>query len=443
MNARLLFRIFYQTVYWSFVLALTGLILITPGDIIVQVRQRHQIDNAVVIGICYSAVGFLAVLFIGTRRYTTAKTLKEIPKTYIPVEKGDVKNKVRKMIAAGLSRSVAIAWNSRPRIESQPPIEVSEPNARHSVARPAQSENEKKARKFLHKRRSGTGDSTEKDDEIVEIPPPRPVWGEISHNGWSSPLSPDLPNLQYITVILELPHLIEARAVSVAPPDPDSDSEPPMPDIRAVDLLQRPLSMGLRDYVGHLIDLEVITSPATATDFLNLYEYARVSGRDLNETQFRDLMKLFADLLRSMQALNPIILASLDNDSIESDIDDDNSSTTTPRSRSLASIRSSSTRSGSEGTIRTARTRPSAPSRSSTAKKSTGFNTAPATPQRRNKVISKKASADSFAQSRPSYNGSGGSSESLASSSQGSVIRLNPSNEESELPYTLHIPRAR
>lgn len=148
-----------------------------------------------------------------------------------------------------------------------------------------------------------------------------PVWGTISHPGWSSPSSPDLPNLHYETVILELPHLIEAKAVSLAPPDPLSSppppnnetepSDPPFPDALAVELLQRPATMGLRDYVSHLTSLAMIHPPTLGASFLALYEKARFSGRLLDEVEFRALMHVFAEVLRGMTVLSLDIVAQL------------------------------------------------------------------------------------------------------------------------------------
>lgn len=437
MNTRLLYRILYEIFFTILNIVLLGLLIITPADAIRQALDNNQLYNVFVIAGAYFVTVVLAILIYASRLWTSNTVLKAIPKTYIPVEKGDVGENVRKMIAGGLNRSAAIAWDSRPRVDSPLTTVISEPETKDPIARASEPKKEGKRHGILHKHRP----QAEKDEQTVEIPPHRPVWGEIEHNGWSSPLSPDFPNLEYISVILELPHLIEARAVSLAPSDPESTSDPPLPDIRAVDVLQRPLSMGLRDYVGHLISVEVITSPSTATDFLAAYEYARFSGQPLNEAQFRDLMRLFTELLHSMQPLNPALLADLDIYQ-ESDIDDDNSSSTTPRSRSTVSIYSSSTRSGSEGTIRTALSRPVGRSRTSTTRTFSEFSAAPATPSSRKRVNLRSASGNSFAQSSKHYAGSGASSESLQSSSQGSVIRLNPSHEEGELPYILTIPRA-
>jgi len=440
MNGRLLFRIFYNTLYTLFIIALIALLLITPADGFKQALNNNQRYNAVIIAVCYFVTIVIALSLYAARIYTNRQVLAAIPKTWIPVEKGDVSKSVRKMIAAGLNRSAAIAWDARPRINQPPPVVVSAPDTRNAIARPEP----------VKKKESRWSRQIEEDDEIIVIPPEKPVWGEISHDGWSSPTSPDLPNLQYITVILELPHLIEAKAVSLAPPDQESPSNPPLPDIRAVDILQRPASMCLRDYISHLTNINVLSSPEIAISFLTLYENARFSSVPLAEPQFRNLMKQFADLLRSMQALSPAMLLSLDIPPPESDIDDDATSTSTPRSiprstRSLASIRShisQQSKTSSEGTIRT--------------RAHTHFSTAPATPRSRttHRVVSRSRSGhsgdgeNSFAQSRRPYEGSFGqgdssSSSSLRSTSQTSVIKLSSTNGDGQLPYTLNIPGLR
>lgn len=445
-----LFRIFYKTFFFILYLCLGVLLIITPGDVIKQVQSNNntinQIRYYIVIGGTYGLTVAFAIGIYANRYLSNRSALKDIPKTWIPIEKGEVSKKTRKMIEASLRRSAAIAWDSRPRASSQPTTTVNEPDTRDDIVRIPEAEPEsvekgkKMDRSFLHRHRT----DTEKDEQVVAIPPYEPVWGEILHNGWSPPTSPDLPNLQYTTVILELPHLIEARAVSMAPPDAESTTNPPMPDLRAVDVLQRPAAMGLRDYIGHLTSVGVFTS--LTTDFLAAYEQARFAPQPLTESEFRNLMALFADLLRNIQPLNPAILASLDIDPPESDIDDDVSSTSTPRSRSIASAHTPRSRSGSEGTIRTAPSRRVGTDGSPT--KRPDFSTAPATPKskksQKRPVVSRSTSMNSFAQSRRPYNGSSGdSSESLPSSSQGSVIRLSNTNESGQLPYTLTVPGAR
>lgn len=438
-TVHLLFRIFYTSFFAVLNIVLFALLLITPADAIRQAYVNKQLYNIFVIAGCYLLTVVLALLIYASRLYTNRTVLAAIPKTWIPVEKGEVNKNVRKMIVASLSRSAAIAWDSRPRVSSQPATVVSRPGAPDLVA---QSPMAAPIRSGLFRTRSTKPENL---PETVIIPPPQPVWGEITHNGWASPTSPDLPNLQYTTVLLELPHLIEARAVSLAPIDPESASEPPMPDIRAVQLLQRPASMGLRDYIGHLTRIDIIRAPSTAAEFLDAYEYARFGTRALSEDQFRDLMKQFAEILRNMVALSPSVLLEYDSES-ESDIDDDATSSptpVTPRSRSLASLHSESSRSGSEGTIRTAPSR-RVRTNGTVSSKPPEFNTAPVTPRSKKRTISKSPSVNSFAQSRRPYNASTGSSnESLRSMSQGSVIKLSMTNEEGRLPYTLTIPGAR
>ncbi|KAG9249136.1 hypothetical protein BJ878DRAFT_411345 [Calycina marina] len=342
------------------------------------------------------------------------------------------------MIAASLGRSAVIAWDSQPRVDPTPPAVVSDADAKESIARPETAVVKKKGLDVFRKQRMIL---SEEDDHIVVIPPNEPLWGDIAHKGWASPESPDLPNLQYVTVILELPHLIEARAVSVAPLDPDSEPDMLLPNMQAVDLLQRPAQMGFRDYVGHLISIGIIVAPTTASEFLVAYEHARFSTEALSEHEFRHLMKLFADLLRSIQPLSPAILVSLalHQPENESDIDDDNTSSTTPRTRSLLSTKSVISHSSSEGTVRT---RGDA-SQSTPMTKFSDFIVTPGTQGNGIRVMSKSTSTDGFAQNRSPYNGSSvRSSASIESSGQASVVRLRAANEAGDLPYTLSIPGA-
>ncbi|TVY42013.1 hypothetical protein LSUB1_G004076 [Lachnellula subtilissima] len=438
MKAPSLFGAFYGTFFVVLAIALVALLFIPPADAFHQAIKNGQKWIAVVIVVGYAMTVAVGLFLYSSRLYTNKRVLEGIPKTYIPVDKGDVTKNVRKMVVASLTRSAVIAWDSRPRVSPQPATIVSEPDARDTIAKAPEPESEEKAgRGFLRKHLT----QPENEEPTVAIPPRSPFWGNIAHNGWASPASPDLPNLQYTAVILELPHLIEARAVSLAPPDPESTTEPALPDIRAVDLLQRPASMGLRDYIDHLVTIGVLTSPSTATDFLSTYEYARFGGRPLNEEQFRDLMKQFAEVLRTMSALSPAALSSLDIEE-DSDVDEDaspSSTPVTPRSRSLASSRSFTSLSGSEGTIRTALSRRVGTLAST---RRSDFTTAPATPRSRKRVVSRSPSMNSFAQSRRTWNRGGDSSSSSLRSSS-SVIKLSRTNEDGGLPYTLNVPGAR
>jgi hypothetical protein len=448
-HPHLLFRIFYTSFYTVLNIALLALLLITPTDTIRQALSNDQLYNVFIIAGSYLLALVLAILIYASRLYTNKTVLAAIPKTWIPVEKGDVNKSVRKMVAGSLNRSAVIAWDSRPRITSEPPTIISGQDARDAIVKVQDPEGmgeSKKHRSFRHK----IPTHQEKEEHTVVIPSHQLVWGEIAHSGWSSPTSPDLSNLQYSTVIQELPHLIEARAVSMASPDPESTSNPPMPDLQAVDILQRPASMGLRDYIGYLISIGVFTSPSSATDFLAAYENARFSTQTLTEPEFRELMKMFAQILRNIHPFNQAILDTLDEDEdvsnddvLESDTDDDAAS----RSQSASSIHIPISRSGSEGTIHTAPSRYAGTNTTSPSKSHREFTTAPATPKSkrsRNQAISRSPSFNEFAQTRQPYVGnSGSSSSSLRSSSQGSVIRLSKPTDGGDLPYMLTVPGIR
>jgi hypothetical protein len=441
-----IFRIYYSTLFTFLSIILLALLLITPADAINQALSNNQLYNVFVIAGGYLLTLLLTLIIYASRLYTNRTVIAGIPKTWIPVEKGDVRDSVRKMIVESLSRSAVIAWNARPRVLDHAARAAQDAQAQVANVDSFQTTvTTIKHHKLLHRKR----DTTEKDDRSICIPQHPPVWGEIAHEGWSSPSSPDLPNLQYVTVILELPHLIEAKAVSLAPPDAASTTTPPMPDLRAVELLQRPAAMGLRDYISHLTSLGILSPAVPVTSFLSAYESARFSSQPRTEKEFRELMRLFAEVLRGMTPLNPAILDSLD--AIESDIDNDASSTTTSegltpqsrhrsRSRSIASSRAASSRNGSEGTIRTAPSRRRTIARASTL--GPGFSTAPATPKskkRERHVIERSSSLHSFAQTRRPYPVSQASSNSLRSASGESVIKLSKSSELGDLPYTLHL----
>jgi hypothetical protein len=432
----LLFLIVYNVLYYFLYLVLFAFLVVTPIDVIQQAVQRRRNYDILVITVCYVAT-ILAVAFIyATRLYISRSVLASIPKAWIPVEKGDVPPDVRQVIVEGLGRSAAIAYQARPRIPLVVFAEEPAVGGRAHIQTPVPSSIE------LRKSAAQSGEAADR----------KPVWGEIEHPGWASPTSPDVPNLQYDTVVQELANLIEAKAITLAPPDPMSHAEPPILDPDAIALLQRPEYMGLRDYLMHLTELSVLAPLPTTDEFLAQYEAARFSARPMSNEQFRSLMHLFAEILRNMHPLSPAALARYEDDDgssgptlSESDIDND-----APRGTSPSSL----------GTPRGLRSRPKKPGDGGTARRDSSstassgrlgaelgvrnssantwqFRTAPTTPKSRHTGLSRASSSESFAHTRQPYTASQTSSGSLRSVGGGSVIRLAGGEDATDLPYVL------
>jgi len=134
-----------------------------------------------------------------------------------------------------------------------------------------------------------------------------PQWGAISHPGWSSPAARETPNLEYNTVVNELTDLIEARAVSLAPVDPSTgpnDGGNAAVDEYIIEALRRPEEQGMRAYITQLISLDVLADNSLLVAFLTLYERARFAPNPLNEHEFKQLMRMFAEILRTMKTLD-------------------------------------------------------------------------------------------------------------------------------------------
>lgn len=402
MHFDLLFRIFYSGFYAVLLLLLVVLLLITPGDGIRQALENNQLYNVFVIAGVYLLTVVFAVIIYAARLYTTRTTLAAIPKTWIPVEKGDVGKSVRKMIVEGLTRSAVIAWDAKPRIplpETAVANETTrERNEREIIEKHTQHH-------LFHKKKNFTRDDFEK---AVALPEHEPVWGIVSHNGWASPLSPDLPELEYVDVILELPHLIEAKAVSVLPMSPTEDEGVLLPDTRAVQLLQRSATATLRDYITRLAQLNVLAPVESVADFVTKYEHARFSACALSEADFRRLMHLFAEILRMVKALEPWLIDEMAPDEEgESYLEADRSGDTTPDAQSIRFGNSLGTaRRVSRGTIHSL-------------------------PSRQHSIVSNMSMVRNGSVMRKK------SSRSLRSNSSASVIRLNADAAEDELPYTL------
>lgn len=435
------FRIFYSTTFTILTLLLTGLLLVTPSEQVWRSFRNKQIFNIFFIIGSHILTLAIAIFIYAGRLFANRKALAAIPKSWSPIEKGDVEKPVRRIVGEHLKRSALIAFEAHPRNLR----DDATPTARGGAAHGETPDGEAAQ---LQAQDDSTDDS------------PLPIWGKISHPGWSSPSSPDLPNLQYAPIIDELPHLIEAKAVSLAPHDPLLPTPPSspgpsqgvqehsLPDALAVELLQRPATMGLRDYIIHLISIDMIHPPQLGAEFLVLYEKARYSGKPLEEREFRGLMHVFAEILRGMTVLGRDIVTAVHeeederynhNSPISDEVDDDdrgssstsgNSSQTveyTPRPPSATpyhfmnnSSSGSTSNSGSGGiSPLTAHTshfphhRPLASPGMRSLSRGTGFRSSPS-----------MASVRSHA-------------TSLVSSGGGSVIRLADAREALDLPYVI------
>ena len=326
-----LYRILDLTAFTFCWIFLFCLILLTPADAIYQCYVTRRHTNIYFLAGAYIATFLLAVLIYVTRIYTNRSALTGIPKAWIPVEKEDVGTGVRRVVKDGLSRSAVIAYQARPRDLSD------------GVASGG----------------GGGGSGGGREDQSLMVDRTRPPWGVIEHPGWSSPASSmDLPDLPYRTVVQELPHLIEAKAVSLAPPDPiftakgyGGGEQQAIPDTRVVEVLQRPGSMGVRGYLQHLTSLDVIRPVEVGAEFVALYERARFSSHELYEAEFRELMHVFAEVLRGMTSLEPQILDEIR----EGGSSDTTTTTTTTPTTSAATNTTSSSGGNSSSSMSSSR----------------------------------------------------------------------------------------
>jgi hypothetical protein len=446
------FHFIYNTVYFLLCLVLAALILITPADTIRQAYfDTFQYSNIVIIAIAYLVTVLLVLFIYSLRLYITRTVLASIPKNRIPVGKGDMPKGVREMVRKELARSAAIALEARPKVGSS--SAAARPGGLGVMAEEATDGGSSVEEQDLKGSRGCFG---RKKPSLVEtelgvaLPPTRPVWGEIEHPGWGSPDSLDLPNIQYSAVIAELPNLIEAKAISLAPATQSPGGDPHMFDPEAVVLLQRAGNMTMRSYVGRLVDLGVLEPSQAVNEFLDTYEYARFSTRPMPVNVFRRLMHLFAELLRSAQPLDRSVVDTvreMDDMYTDSegnmDIDDyapQNTGPTTP-ARSVRSLESE----GSGGS-RIVHPRPALVTRlpSGNTKVRAGRSATAASnrnPRTRDGSTS-AGSTNSFAQTRRpfgSFSSSGISSKSISQGSEGSVIRLSRREDGVSLPYVLRV----
>ncbi|KAG5928286.1 hypothetical protein E4U42_000944 [Claviceps africana] len=475
---RLFCRILYGSVYLVLFLALISLLLVTPGDAIQRSLQNGQKYNVLIVTISY-VVTVMTVAFVYILRLYINKTaLAAIPKAWVPIEKGDVRDAVYRMIHGGLNRSAVIAYAARPR-EHTVDLDGTPLGAGDDAGEPIL---ESKTRAKGAKGAKGAKSKADDDPGLPLPTPGRPVWGEIEHDGWASPTSLDLRNLQYSSVVCELPNLIEAKALSLALAAQSAE---------ATGLLQRVPCMTMPDYLDHLSSVGVLppvddesTTATTTALFLTRYEYARYSNRPLSNQLFRELMHLFAEVLRAMRPLDPSVLQSLDGDGDGDGDDDGNNESDTsygwgpsgsdadidndaPLDTNPPSPRSSISRSTMSSMRRRPQPQPQPqPPSTRTRTPSThawSFCTAPNTPRSRRTatetgtvtgMLSRTSSGDSsFAPARgpqqqqhtvasqPSNSSfcSKSTRSTTGSTDSGSVIRLATEDDPDALPYVLNL----
>lgn len=242
------------------------------------------------IGGVYVLTAILAIFIYSSRLYTNRSVLAGVGKAYIPIEKGELSRKVRKMVIGQLERSALIAWEARPR----------DVNGEIMLAE----------REGLLPVMDDVSEDLWTVGRVLSVDPVKPPWGTVEHAGWTAPaysVNGSISNLQFDTVITELPNLIEARAVNLAPLIFDEHGNE-ITDPAVVEVLKRQPKMGLREYLTQLSYLGLVNPAAVGQDFLLRYEKARFGRLPVTETKFQDLMTTFAVLLEGMTELSPVIV---------------------------------------------------------------------------------------------------------------------------------------
>jgi hypothetical protein len=284
------FRIFYSTTYTALYILTLAMLVITPGSMIWSAIQNAAYQYIIMIGGTYILTAIIAIFVYASRLYTNRSVMVGVGKVYIPIEDGEVGKNVRKMIVNQLVRSAMIAWESRPRDLYGEILMAEEKGVLPPETR-----------------------SVDRNDYTVgkeiTIDPSLPPWGDVKHRGWSAPgqgQEEEISDLQFANVIAELPNLIEAQAVSLAPPAKFALLGPggvPMADPVVADVLRRPATMGMREYLTQLSYLQLINPPEAGQSFLMQYERARFGALPSTEAEFKALMTSFAEVLSGMGEL--------------------------------------------------------------------------------------------------------------------------------------------
>lgn len=275
----LLFKVFYSSSFTIVFLLLIAVVGVAPADKLYESYRRRRVIDIIIIAAAWILTGLIAAFLYGTRLYTNRSILRDIPKTFLPIEREDLPGRnVHRLIQETFARSATVAYHAKPR-SRRIEVELDGAGERMLILT--------KQIKQHHHHHSLTPD----ERLLLE-----PRWGNVAHPGWQSPASTEMPNLEYAGVADELIDLIEAKAVSMAPNEDGTAS----PDPRALDVLSRPEDLGMRSYLAQLAELGLLPDAELTDDFLSSYEFSRYSGRLLSENEFQGMMRLFAELLRTM-----------------------------------------------------------------------------------------------------------------------------------------------
>lgn len=285
------FRIFYSTTYTIVLIITLCFLAITPGSALLEAIESGALQYVFIIGGVYILTAIIAIFTYTSRLYTNRIVLAAVGKAYIPVEPDEISKKIRAMIVAQLNRSAIVSWEAKPR-----DVKGEIMSAEKENLLPAQGDG-----------MLGT---------IVPVDVNNPPWGMVQHRGWTAPSSIDAEypsNTHFDVVLAELPHLLEARAISLAPnQQQQSDSDhTSVPDQRVVELLRRQEKAGLREYLTQLSYLGLVVMQDAADSFIDLYERARFSGTPPTISEFKRLMTAFALVMDHMAPLDSAIVEQI------------------------------------------------------------------------------------------------------------------------------------
>jgi hypothetical protein len=310
------FRIWYSSAFVIILLLTFGLTLISPGDIIYQQIRASKIRDIFSVAGVYLVTALIGLFIWAARIYANRVALKDIPKKHVLIEKNEVPRKVRKLIEKRWRWTEFVAWDGRPRYVGDEVDEVGEHRGRRGLFHHHHHRHEH--HHHLHHGKHG------KNSTIIPLHTAMQAWGIIAHPGWSPPGDSETTEgqgVQYATVIIELPNLLEAKAVALAPPIPTTfEDEEALPDPRVVTLLQRPAGVSLRKYVAYLESVGVLFPTGQVQEFVHQYEDARFSTQPIPTTQFNALMKTFSSVLALMTLDIPQITSLAGDINLESDL---------------------------------------------------------------------------------------------------------------------------
>ncbi|KAK9477724.1 hypothetical protein V1514DRAFT_333240 [Lipomyces japonicus] len=276
-------RVLYRISLYFLLMFTFLFVLVTPADMIVQAIRNRQDYKVIIVGTTFVNICVVGLILYASRLYDVRMALADVPKRYVPGQEHDLPRSSAVLIEHELRRCSMI----RAQIE-QPAEWVSHPGLP-----PPPAPSTKNTTHYANNVNSDDNNNNNKNTTI------------------STASKFDFPEVPYVEVLIESARLLEEKANSLhlwlpghrrnaglrQEQQREQGAKQPGKD--------NPINSGsggmsFRDYVAELSN-HVQLDTDLAARFVQGYERARFSGISLTEWEFKELMRTFMGLIRSIE----------------------------------------------------------------------------------------------------------------------------------------------